>query len=62
MNQNQTFPVIDDPEAVAAEILALEASLDQALADTFPASDPPALLRRGSSDAERGPGPTAGAV
>ncbi len=41
---NESSTIVDDPEAATAEMLALDALLDLALADSFPASDPPALV------------------
>ncbi len=56
MTRDELSDELHEVWATAAEKLTLDAQLDLALADSFPASDPPALLRRGSADAERGPG------
>lgn len=59
MKRDEVSIVVGNSEAARPELLSLDALLDLALADSFPASDPPALLRRGSTDrASAAPGRT----
>ncbi len=62
MNQDETSTAVGHPEVAAAELLSLDALLDSALADSFPASDPPALVspggRRSTGGASAAPGRT----
>lgn len=53
MTEYQGFPTADASEPPpAASPLSLDARLDLALADTFPASDPPALVSRHEDQGE----------
>ncbi len=54
MHQDSTLPGVDPFNAASDRRLRIDAQLDTALADSFPASDPPALLRRGSMEAAGG--------
>ena len=47
MNQDEISTAVGHPEMAATELLSLDALLDSALADSFPASDPPALVSPG---------------
>ncbi len=45
MSRKNTPDIVSDSAAARPRPLSLDARLDQALMDSFPASDPPALLR-----------------
>ncbi len=50
MQATETPPVPVDPKIKPAVPHDLEAALDEALAESFPASDPPAVLLAGPAE------------
>ncbi len=62
MHQDSTLPGVDPFNAASDRRLRIDAQLDTALADSFPASDPPALVspggRRSTGGASAAPGRT----
>ena len=44
MKSDKSSTAVGGPEVAASDLRSLDALLDAALADSFPASDPPALV------------------